>query len=396
MRNRQWQTGAATIVLTMVLLFAITLITIITAKNASIEQQIAGNESRAKQAFEAAEAGMNYAVSYWGDRMDNDADLTNGYTLPARFTPTTTVANRPALSGSNATYSVEFCDPDNDLPDEPTDTCVAPSIDDWNSKVVVYARGWSDDNTAVQHIVQEIREEDALANGPDNPMVSRAGVNIGGNADIYNPFKNITVWSGSKLDLGTNATMDTYIPPPGATDCDDNSPPINYSDCMASSVGEEIGIDVLENDTNLSVLSGDDFFKNFFGMAPSLYKRYMVTRVVTPANITTIDNLTREIIWVDGDVTLNAYTLGTETEPVILIIDGDLTMGGSFSLYGLLYVRDDLNAGGTPTIEGVAIVEDQSNITGSLQIIYNPDAISNLGLMDVTVPVAGSWRDWRG
>ena len=59
------QQGAATIFITIVLLLAVGLIALYANRGAIMEQRLAANEIRAKQAFAAANAGLDAALAQW-------------------------------------------------------------------------------------------------------------------------------------------------------------------------------------------------------------------------------------------------------------------------------------------------------------------------------------------
>ena len=59
------QQGAATIFITIVLLLAVGLIALYANRGAILEQRLAANEVRAKQAFAAAQAGLDAALAQW-------------------------------------------------------------------------------------------------------------------------------------------------------------------------------------------------------------------------------------------------------------------------------------------------------------------------------------------
>ena len=56
------QRGAATLVVVMVLFFIISMVAAYTSRNMIFEQRTGANLYRATQSFEAAEAGMNWAL----------------------------------------------------------------------------------------------------------------------------------------------------------------------------------------------------------------------------------------------------------------------------------------------------------------------------------------------
>jgi Tfp pilus assembly protein PilX len=60
------QRGAATLIVVMILLFGMTIISLTASRSGLMEQKITGNDIRAREAQEAAEAGLEYGVSWAG------------------------------------------------------------------------------------------------------------------------------------------------------------------------------------------------------------------------------------------------------------------------------------------------------------------------------------------
>ena len=58
------QQGAATLLVVMVLAIVMAVISLTTANTGLMEQKIVGNDLRAREAFEGADAGIEYGVAY--------------------------------------------------------------------------------------------------------------------------------------------------------------------------------------------------------------------------------------------------------------------------------------------------------------------------------------------
>ena len=86
MRDSFNQRGAATLLISIFFLLAITVIIFFSANTSLLEQRISINDYRGKQAFEAAEAGLEYGVS-----------ILNKYTK-ANLYPVTAAANNTVIS----------------------------------------------------------------------------------------------------------------------------------------------------------------------------------------------------------------------------------------------------------------------------------------------------------
>jgi hypothetical protein len=390
------QRGAASLVVSLIILALITMVTIYTSKSIITEQKITNNDYRAKQAFEAAEAGIGVAINYYSD----DPDLNSDGVLDGVF------------------------DSDNDGVGDSANSMVGTS-----NRVIVNAtdlsgnmtilritsQGFSDDDTAMSTIVQVISTVNPLPNTPSNPFTTRSNVTITGAATIHNPEGHSTIWSGGDVDLGSNnatATEVADVTDPNYPGCMDYSKTeTGHCDVIQSSNKVTVGLDVIEHDSNLSNLDDSDFFENFFGMSLTNFHESMVTLETTGANADTdVQLATNEIIWVDGDTTFtNNTTVGckavvtgtnvcsnSNTKPSIMIIDGDVNIGGTFQFYGILYVTGSIVISGASTVYGAMVggstVTNQTG--GSLNIWYDSNVLDAVKRNGPLGSSAGSWRDF--
>jgi hypothetical protein len=152
--------GMVTLTVSLVILVAITSITIYTAKTVSLENKIASNTNRSNIAFEAAEAGMEAATGYLS--IDPDRDGVPGVDMVFKLdTDGFGTANEKTVGTARVVVTVV------DISDDAT-------LDAF----LVTSQGFSDDNSATRTITQIIRAINPLPNAPDNPMTTKGGVII--------------------------------------------------------------------------------------------------------------------------------------------------------------------------------------------------------------------------
>ncbi|MFP4639633.1 MAG: PilX N-terminal domain-containing pilus assembly protein [Guyparkeria sp.] len=403
------QRGMATVLVSIILLIAATLIAFFTARSAVVEQQITANEMRSKQALAAAEAGIQDAL--W--------TMQESGISSSPITPATN--NHGGFGGAGQpTYQVAFCDPADPGIDE--DSCPrSPGAPTCNpapggiQQAIAASCGWSDDRSARHLVTRMLRNTPSLPGTPTNPVTAKGGVNVTGNVSVANYFNNLTVWTGEKLD-NTSATGKTFIRKPTLdvpenpdfTDPDswaDYTPPegetdenFNFANCTNSAnficgTQKDVqGPDVIDQDTTLAGISDDDLFLNYFGNTPDAYRDTVVTEDVAAGDLG--DDLNGEVIWVDGDLN-DLPDLGTRTEPVILIVDGDVTVDSNSELNGVLYVRGDIEGAGTPRINGALVAEGSVNKSGgNIEVLYDPLAVGLSSRLGSAASVPGTWRDW--
>jgi len=404
-RRRTAQQGAGTVFVAMVLVLAASLVVLYSHRSAIMEQRLSGNEIRQKQAFAAASAGIDHAL----------AEMRKAGGIPRIGTDPKTLQK----DDSPLRYEARYCKAD-PLPACPSAkggfTCTKP---DSATSVAAVSCGWSDDNSSVQRIVQLMGNTPSLAGTVSTPVITKGTTNLlTGGASILNYFNDLTVWAGGTF-LGQSATGKTFIrnqvTHPVAQETDHyrdtgnspgcNNPPTGY---QCSTEGSTLGHDTVLGDSNLASLSADGFFKYFFGQEPTSYLKEKITFVVDPGNslgsmnfgadtystsTSSLDGLKGKTIWVEGDASLSG-TIGTQDEPVILIIRGDLTLGSNVVINGFVFVTGNINGSGSPTVYGALVSGGSANSTGNLKVIYDPKALRGSAGLGKATKLPGGWRDW--
>lgn len=401
------QRGMATLLVALILLIAITLIVITTARTAFMEQRMSGNDMRTKAAFEAAQAGLDFAVSYFNTPGGMDKDS------PPDGVIDTLTANPVALTDQSGArivgyYQVVFCSETLDLNAADCDT-----LDFTNCSgtppanplaTLILACGWSDDNVGQRRIVQVLRKSPAMSNPPTNPLSARGGVNVGGSATVTNYFNNLTIWSGQSIDnIGNSGktyvrnpdvptpVADAAIPlPPSPTTCTSNDDYICTTDINT------VGPDVIASDTSIAYLTDEQFFVNYFGETPAEYRETYASMEVAGNDTSSLDGTQNEVIWVEGDASFQGGTqIGDRDNPVIVIINGDASAAGTVTIYGVVYVMGDISGAGNFEVQGSMIVNGLVSGTGSVDVTFDPVTVGKAGTQLAKAgSLAGSWRDW--
>jgi hypothetical protein len=388
--NIQRQGGAATLAVAMVLLIAVTLLTLMSSRTTIMEQRMAANEVRARQAFEAAQAGLDKALDHLsapGSARSFDANADG-----------TIDSHAATLYTSGPSYKSTYCATLPTACPARTGTLSCGSTLATDARAgLIFSCGWSDDGTATHAVSQYVDLGDAMTNPPQNPLIAKGTVDVTGSATVTNYFNNLTIWTGNSLtNIGNSGK--TFVRNPTVT-TPESTPPGPPSSCSTSTDyvcntdKTKTGPDVIANDTSLSSLSEDAYFQNFFGTTPAEYQQRYATHIVAPD--TNLDGRTNQIIWITGDHSFGAgQTIGTRDDPVIVIVDGNATASGTPTLYGVLFVMDNFNAAGNLTVYGSAVIDGNVSGTGSLDIIYDPVAAGGAAQLGTAGSLAGSWRDW--
>ncbi len=382
--------GFVTLTISLILLIAVTLISMFSVKSISLENKIANNSYRSDIALQAAEASVASAFNYLS--VDPDVD------------------------GDNAIDSVFDTDGDGIGDNNEMDISSARAVitvDDMSggemTLMQIRSTGFSDDNSARRVISLVVANVDPLPNTPDNPMTTRGAVVINGSATVHNPEGHSTIWSGNDIDMGSNNSTSTNVADPGDAGYPGCMDTPMTCDTVSSSNRLTAGLDIIEHDSSLGALTPEEMFINFFGMDPVTYRDSMISIDSTPGTVNGDVHLANyEVIWVEGDATISNITMGctsaqnganvcpvAETRPSVLIINGDLELSGTAQFYGIVFVMGNLDASANATVHGAIIsAGDLSNSAGgSLDVWYNSDILADLDRAGPLTGVSGSWRD---
>jgi Tfp pilus assembly protein PilX len=401
------QRGAATLLVALVLLIGITLVTLTTSKTVLVETQTAADVYRTTQAVAAANYAMDYGVSYF----DNGGfDHINNGTSAAGSDGIVDIVTVPNLTSADGNQTTTATLTFNNA----VGTRCVPTGTASMKAGLVTATGFSDDGLASRIITQCVGTMDLLKNdGPKQPLVAQGNVALTGNARIINRYTNTTIWSGDDVSIGSSSAMETYIKSNSAaaltqaqlldTNEDNNTQ-------LVSNRNLGNGLDIIDKDPSLGTLIGLEFFKNFFNVDSREQLKAMATTAgqsYTSIGDAVTTPVKSGLIWVEGNQSMNGGTIGSITAPAIVIINGDFTLGGGATIYGVLYVRGKYTIHGTPQVIGTNVVEgtDSSGApatppivdgTGTISLVFwqSIESGTTNPMVGLTSVIGGSWRDW--
>lgn len=418
------QRGAAALLVTLMLLFAMALSAAFANRNLLLEQRSSANQYRSTQAFEAAEAGLEWALAQLNANQrigadclpsaDPDADASAGsfrsrYLGIAPLTGTVTprqwnAAGVPTalLPGCVHTGNGWSCScPSNGLPTLVAPVGTAPAaafslqfFPTGKPDVVrVVSKGCTQlagaclpGSTARPDASARIEVAFGLVAGLRTPpaatVTTRGGFDAGGagiglhNAD---PATGILVDAGGAID----APAARLTPP----------------------AGTPIGGALVGHDAALAASAADRFFASHFGVDKAAWKAQpAVTRLrctidcagaLLAALGATADGA---LIHVDGDLSLaGPTTLGSVERPVAIVVSGAARLDGAVALHGVLYAASlswGLTNGGA-FVRGALLSEAGYHGQGAPDLFYDTTVLHTL--LHTTgsfARVSGSWRDF--
>lgn len=354
-KNKHHQRGVITLTITSAVLISASLMTMYSSKSTRMEHQIYNNDYTAKQAFEAAEAGLEYGLKYLEQNKDTIlVDGDNDGTIDATNTK---------LSNSqqnNSIYSIAFSNP----------------VANDTTLIKVTVSGASGDGKSSKQITQLVKYYPALDNMrmPQVAFTGKGSVDLQGNPTIKNTEQSVALWSGSGVTMNGSAVVTTEGGPKG----------------KKSITG------LVENDVNLKNSSEDDLFTNYFGNNKSYVKKNAANFFMFTSDTNVLDGLENKFVWFDGDLSIDGNTtIGTNTKPVILVVNGNLNMTGTTKIEGFVFVTGDFFTGiGTSELNGALVVKGNSTLQGTSKINYSSDVLNRLGQeQGLFAKVPGSWKD---
>lgn len=417
--------GAATLVVVLMLLAVAALAAAYASRHLVVEQRTAANQARATQAFEAAEAGVEWALAmlHAGRIDDTCTPLADpeapGATLRDRRLAIDAATGRvsthrrsdgqPREAACVSAGSGWRCScPDDAAPaltppdgDAPAPAFVVRLHDDPahpSGVVRIEATGCASldaaatcattaDGHAERATVSVLAAlKGALTNPPAAAVTVRGNLDLG--AAVLLASNRDAASGGITLHVGGAITgTPLALHGPGG------APP-------ESTVADE------PDDGALARLDADRLFTSILGMGRDTYRHQPATVIVECVAACTareLHELARlnpgRLLWVDGDLQLDAnVTLGTDEAPVVLVVDGNVDVSADAHVHGLVYVTGtSWTSAGASTVRGALVAEGDLSFagTGTTSVDFTPAVLSRLRVAQGSFArVPGSWRDF--
>lgn len=430
---RRAEHGAATLVIVMVLFLIMALLAAYGNRALLFEQRIANSYYRASVAQEAAEAGVEWSLAQ-----------LNGGAVDGNCTPVATGGTRfmdryLAISSDDrgikraSTASAEYVADCKKAaggwscqcpalgawasPTAATGTSVSPSFGVINIQDVTTTSSRSRGGAfrirvqgCTNSVVSACRETDtnsragqgtsiqdvtvalvsAVRSPPAAPLVVKGSVTVTGTGGLG--LHNTDARSAGLLyDVGGGVT--------GFSETRLNSVP-GTSSAQARIAND----DTLVHDA-VDPTQPADVFRMFMGATADRYKTHPALRVVDcsgdcGAALTAAYAAGRRMMWVEGNLSLgSSMTLGSASDPVVLVVNGSVTITSAVQVFGMVVARGDVawtNSAGTSQIVGMLLAEGDVVTTGAMDIVYLPAIANQLrNRVGSFVRVPGGWTDLR-
>ena len=413
------QRGAAALVVTTLLFFAMVLVTLFVNRNLVFEQHASANQYRATQAFEAAEAGAEWALAQLANpqRLGPDCE-------PAADATATPFRSR-YLNQASATFVPRTWNNGSAAaPLQPT--CVHSSTG-WNcncpasSAPVLSAPAGEGPFPAfsLQFMAGDKAGSVRVVSTGCTRLAGACRVGSANSADATARVEvTVALLAGLRTPpaaaLTTRGSVDADSATFGAHNADPATGVAIHAGSsitaglarLSGAAGAPLSNALLSNDAGLTSPSADRFFAAWFGLDKERWKNQpAVKRIVCSSDcsatleaaIAAVDG--SALLWIDGDLALDGpITLGSPERPIVLVVTGAARLRGAITFHGLLYAAslqwDDTLAPGA-LLRGAAVSEAGYSGNGSPDFVYDRHALELLQTRSGTFTlVNGSWRDF--
>jgi Tfp pilus assembly protein PilX len=421
----QGQRGVAALVVTMTLFFAMLLIAVFANRNLVFEQRASANQYRATQAFEAAEAGLEWAQAQLNNVARIGADCkasgdSTGSPFRERYlrvaTPGAGFSAVPWNNAGVATGLQPACvrdaagwqcscpasgaallaAPAGAAPSAPTPAFTVEFLAGAKSGVVrVVSRGCSNlggvclqGSSAPADAAARVEASFALlpglASAPAAALTLRGAVEVGGAAlGVHNtdPASGaVALHAGA----GVQATALRIGGAPGA---------------VASA-------SLVSADPRLAALSPAQLFVSYFGLERTSWSQQpVVTTLTCEGNCASALEQavaaagSNALIRIAGDLDLEGpVNIGSRQQPALILVDGQARLRGAVTLHGMLYANALRWDGAVPAgslVRGALVSETTYRGDATPDLVYDPAVLAVLRQRTgMFARVSGSWRDF--
>lgn len=419
-RHGARQRGVATLLIVMALFFLVSLVAAYASRSLIFEQRTSANQYRSTQAFEAAEAGVEWALGQLNaGRVDasclptNDpafdsfreryltvdpvtglygaAEWNNAGALQTRragcvrngaaWTCDCPAAGVPVLAvpagpGTFPAFRVRF--EGGGVPGLlriVSIGCTAANVNCLDT-----ARGSAGD--AAAQVVALVSLAPAMPTSPAAPLTLRGNLDVGAfplhvaNTDAAT--NGITIHAGGTVNAAA-AKLESVPGAPG-------------------------GLSVVDSDPSLAGLSADRMFTSFFGATRSTLKRQPTTVVLDcgaacgEALRVAVERNPGRPVWVNGDLTVDGdLQIGTPENPALVIVEGkiDILSAGT-RIVGIVYSQAaDWASGGTGIVQGAVLAEGNLAGASAPAVLFDAPVVNRIRLTTgPMIRVPGGWRDF--
>lgn len=418
------QRGVATLIVVMVLFFVLTLVAAYAGRNIIFEQRTSANQHQYTVAFEAADAGLEWALSMLNSSRVDDTcapstnlahgtfrqrylaidGLTGLVTVPATvrdgpvwpscaFVGGAWVCSCPAgagpampappATGLAPSFRVRFVQVSEPTPSRAGMVRIevngCTSIDDaclnFKPANVAQCQGT---------VCALLALQGGLKSPPSAAVTARGNVDFGGSPSSV--VNSVAGGSGLTIVAG-GAVNETGL-------------------ILSGPAGTPGGRSVVSADPGLSdaAFDGPRMFAAAFGVWPGTFAEQpgsVLLNCAAPCGSTAVRTAIQEnpgrVIRVAGSLALDGGgDIGSLTDPVLIVLSGSLTFAAPTNVFGFVYSQaDDWLSSGVGEITGAIAAQTNLGGTGTYSVTYDREVLARLRWQSGSfVKVPGSWKDF--
>ena len=376
------QVGAAVLMMSIIILIAVTLVILFASKVGMMDIKMSGNDYRTKEAFAAAEAGLDMAKIYSKRVPAYEDDMQDCSVAAYRAVFPCNQLSATPTAGTWTGYGIDIA---------PYSAAVVSTYSEYaaplsagflkdiaNDKITYIGNGQSIDLTGNATVSQAAAISSILNSGPVPPILTPF-MDVGGNMTIVsNPHGlanatsvgddatevNLSAWN--EVTPSTGGSMQSCKPgyyqdnvgvqciEPGEANALGQTPTWNQCACRSDSSANgdstlgpttnqmlseagELRSDIVIGPGPTGVVSEapfDDIYDYIFAVKRLQMKTSVATQI---EDCDGLNASSTGIFWSTGDCEINAGdTVGSRTAPVIVIVEGDIKFGGGPNIWGLI------------------------------------------------------------
>ncbi|MES2990691.1 MAG: PilX N-terminal domain-containing pilus assembly protein [Pseudomonadota bacterium] len=417
-RNVHAQRGAAALIVTVMLLLAMALAVALANRDLLFEQRSASNGVRAAQAFEAAEAGLDWATAQLNANRPIGADCAPSAEVAAtsfrsRYlaiaTGTGLVTPRAATADDATATLRAACVRTGDAWSCSCPTQGAPTLPALGgaavaSFVVAFEPG------AVPGVVG-IAATGCI--GASTACLGAGGARADATATVHALLGLIgglrtppaaTLTTGGEVDAGTAAIGLANADPRTGLAVAAGGAIIAPQARLAVPPGAAVAESLVDHDASLSALDAPRHFAALFGLDRATWQLQAAVHHVD-CRVDCRDALVAALaasadaalIHVDGDLALaGPLTLGSAARPALIVVGGDVRLDGAIALTGLLHAAGTMQWNGAAggSVRGALVPHAGYRGDAAPDLTYDVDVLDLLRHRTGSFArVPGSWRD---
>jgi len=413
-RARYEQAGAGTLAMVMILLLIAHLGLLYSHRALLFEQRASASQVRAVRAQEAAQAGIDWAVSRLNDRRATDLRCLPmsqersalPATLRARWERSLATATplQPACrqSGLDPVWQCH-------CPDSGAGRVAAP---DDGAEHPAFALTLDSGPRAG---LWTLTAEGCSMPGPDCGAAAGSTEPDGryrvtvvlaplGQA-VTPPLAALTSVGAVTLSSGARA-VNTDLSSGGTTVHSGGDITLQAPATAIGPPGQPVSVGLVGNDPPLAVLSTagtDALWRRLFGLDASALQALPSWETLACGGGCTgadLDNALQRgarALWLDGDLSLAAGGWGQADAPLLIVVRGALLLGADVSLQGLV-IADRVQAQATAAprsqLRGALVSLGSTTLDGAIDVVRDPAVLERAAVLgSVLAPVPGSWFD---